>query len=330
MSKKNKHNNEDDTQIIYIEQEKESIPVFTSLSLTALVVFGLWIFIPDFKTLINPLIKSINIPFKSFKFLVPNNKNNETINWQEKQTEKKQNKEETKGKSISTNLLFINNVSVGSRFIGMAEGNYILTKSGTYSNTSNYNGHIEPSKAVPNNTINRGFCSTPIQTNSTSETERINIANLKCLKRLQSLVKEVNKGLNWNTTKLSEPRLSLFLNTIDLGNQARGEVKRNMYTYQIPRALEQDESITLATITAMRRDSFYSSKKNKLTSALNTIPALRRSAIQYCGNDLLSNVISTDQARRVIAANQSLNNIGMGLTPMTRKQIMEKVCIRKK
>ena len=325
MSKNNKHNNEDNTQIIYIEQEKESIPIFTSLSLIGLVVFGLWTFIPDLKTLINPLIKSINIPFKSFNFLVPSNKNNETINWQEKQ-----NKEEAKGKSISTSLLFTNNTSIGSRFIVMAEGNYILTKSGTYSNTSNYNGHIEPSGIVPKGTINSGFCSTPIQSNSTSKTERINIANLKCLKRLQYLTKEISKGLNWNTTKLSEPQLSLFLNTIDLGNQARGEVKRNMYTYQIPRALEKNEPITLATITKMRRDSFYSSKKNKVTSALNTIPALRRSAIQYCGNDSLLNVISTDQARRVIAGNQSLNNIGMGLAPMTKKQIMEKVCIRKK
>jgi hypothetical protein len=227
MSKNNKHNNENDTQIIYIEQEKESIPVFTSLSLIALVFLGLYAFIPDFKALVNPLIKSINNHFKSFNFQGFSNKTNETINWQEKQTKK-----EAKGKSISTSLLFTDNTSVGSRFIGMAEGNYILTKSGTYSNTSNYNGHLEPSGAVPKGTINRGFCSTPIQTNSTSETERINIANLKCLKRLQSLVKEVNKGLNWNTTKLSEPRLSLFLNTIDLGNQARGEVKRNMYTYQ--------------------------------------------------------------------------------------------------
>lgn len=333
MNKNSDSNKEDTLQIVYIQEEKEGIPFFTSLSLIALVFLALYAFVPDFQELVNPLIKGINNPFKSLKFQVPNIKTNETINWQEKQTEKeqvKENKESTKGKSISTSLLFTDNVSLGSRFIGMAEGNYILSKSRVYSNTSNYSGHTEPSGAVPSGTINQGFCSTPITSRNISRAQRVNIANNKCLKRLRSLTKEVSKGLNWNTTKLDEPRLSLFLNTIDLGNQARGEVKRNMYTYQIPRALEQQKPITLADITEMRRDSFYSKEKGRLSSALGTIPALRQKAKQFCGNDLEPNIISVDQARRVIAGNKSLNNIGMGLPSMTTKQIMEQVCVKTK
>lgn len=335
MNKNNKSNinqeEEDNVQFIYIEQQTENISLFTSLSLIALVFFGLYAFVPDVKELVNPLFKFVDNPFKSLNSKLSNIKTNETIIKQEEQTKEEQIKEDkknTKGKSISTSLLFTSNVSIGSRFIGMAEGNYILTKSGTYSNTSNYSGHIEPSGAVPKGTVNQGFCSTPITSSNTTKEQKVNIANNKCLKRLRSLTIEVNKGLNWNNTKLSEPQLSLFLNTIDLGNQARGEVKRNMYTYQIPKALKQGRTLTLADITKMRRDSFYSKEKGRLKSALGTIPALRRKAKQHCGNDLEPNIISADQSRRVIAANKSLNNIGMGLPPMTTKQIMEQICVK--
>lgn len=302
-----------DKEYVYVSVDDETITPINS-SLLILILFAvLYVFSPEVKDLVNPWLKQLH----SFISREVNKKEPKLI------TITKQKEVKQEDKTISIDGLFLSDTSLGSRFIGMAEGNYTLSSSGMYSNTSNYYGHEEPSGAVPKNTINRGFCSTPIVTKSdTSKHQRVIAANNKCLVRLRKLVREVVRGLKLNTS-LSRVELSLVLNTVDLGNQARSSVYKNMYNTQIPKALASGKELTLIDITKMRRDAFQDK------SALDTIPALVKLSQKYCGNTLEANVIAVDQSRRVIEANKALSNIDMGLPTQTRESIMRELCIRR-
>lgn len=302
-----------DKEYVYVSVDDETITPINSSLLILILFIVLYVFSPEVKDLVNPWLKQLH----NFISKEVNKKELKST------TQTKQSEVKEEGKTINVDTLFVSDTSLGSRFIGMAEGNYILSNSGIYSNTSNYYGHEEPSGAVPRNTINRGFCSTPIITKSnTSKQQKVIAANNRCLVRLRKLTKEVVKGLNLNTS-LSKVELNLILNAVDLGNQARSSVYKNMYNTQIPKALVSGKELSLVDITKMRRDAF----QNK--SALDTIPALVKLSQRYCGNTLEVNVITVDQSRRVIAANKALNNIGMGLPTQTRESIMSELCIRR-
>lgn len=335
-------------RLVFIEVEEESVSAFNKIGFIIICLVCVWLLSPDFRSVVNPFISQF---IKSSKEMVSNKpdkgneetkKNNSSENkdlgiLSVKYEKERPNKERKQtDKTLGVNNLFANVSSVGSRFIGLAEGNVVRNESGGFNFTSNYYGHVEPSKAVKEGTINYGFCSTPVSV-SGSEEERLKAGNLKCLSRLNALLREGKRRMKLGN-EISRTELVLLLNAIDMGNQAREETRNNLYSKEIPTFLKSGEDLTLVRVTRMRTNAFYSNKDKKLKTALTTIPALVKLAEEHCGvpkgsnsqveEKIKANVIAVDQARRVAAANKVLESIGMGLQPMTRKEIMNEVCLK--